>query len=94
MEREIHFSEKQVREVLDGQSYLALQQSSGHTSCCLVFPTCAADHPSFERRSWLLASEAPTLLTRSTPFHSPFLDTSCEEARMTTFNALENVGHV
>ena len=93
VEREIHFSEKQVKEVLDGQSYLALQQSPGHTSCFPVLPTCATDESSFERRAWLLSSGAPNLLTRITPFHSSFLDTSCEEPRMTVFNALANVGH-
>ena len=88
MEREIHFSEKEVKEVFDGQSSLALQQCSGPTSCCLVFATYAADPSFLEWRAWPLSSEAPNLLTETTPFPSPFLDTSCEEARAAVFNPL------
>ena len=51
MEREIHFPEKEVKEVMDGQSSLALQQPLGPPSCFLVLPTYATDDPPFERRS-------------------------------------------
>ena len=52
VEREIHFSEKQVKEVLDGRSYLALRQPLGLAFCCLVIATYATNSPFFERRVW------------------------------------------